>query len=615
LDNQRNLILAVVLTGLLLLGWDAGVRYFYPQPTKSAATAPANPSTAEAKHTREGGLTSAGDIAAERQDLRTALSGGGRVPIVGPRVAGSINLTGAVIDDLTLTDHRAELSKRSGPVRLFSPAGTPAQHFAQFGWVGEGIQLPDARTVWRAEGTRLTPQTPVTLRWDNATGQSFAIRFGIDANYMITATQTVANRGGAPAVVRPFALVNRTDRTASVDSFNVHSGPIGAFDGSVAFDNDYDDVAEAGRVAPEGRPGWIGFTDIYWMSTLIPDAKAPATGDFRSLGNRAYRADLLYRPSVLAPGRQLTTSTRLFAGAKEVAALDAYEASGIGNFSLAIDWGWFRWFEKPIFYLLDWLFRAIGNFGVAIICLTFVVRGLMFPIAQRQFASMAQMRAVQPKMKALQERYKDDRTTLQQKTMELYKQEGVNPLAGCLPIFLQIPVFFALYKVLILATEMRHQPFALWIKDLSAPDPLHVLNLFGLLPFTPPSFLAVGVLAILLGITMYLQFKLNPAPMDAVQEQVFKIMPWLMMFMMAPFAAGLLIYWITSNILTIAQQKYLYSRHPQLKAQNEKDAQDRARASARDNPEAVQPTPAPAPVSPRPAPRASGPRKPKPRGR
>jgi YidC/Oxa1 family membrane protein insertase len=218
-------------------------------------------------------------------------------------------------------------------------------------------------------------------------------------------------------------------------------------------------------------------------------------------------------------------------------------------------------------------------------------------------------------MKALQERYKDDRTTLQQKTMELYKQEGVNPLAGCLPIFLQIPVFFALYKVLILATEMRHQPFALWIKDLSAPDPLHVLNLFGLLPFTPPSFLAVGVLAILLGITMYLQFKLNPAPMDAVQEQVFKIMPWLMMFMMAPFAAGLLIYWITSNILTIAQQKYLYSRHPQLKAQNEKDAQDRARASARDNPEAVQPTPAPAPVSPRPAPRASGPRKPKPRGR
>ncbi|MDP3674119.1 MAG: membrane protein insertase YidC [Novosphingobium sp.] len=619
MTNQRNLILAVVLTGLLLLGWDAGIRYFYPQPVKPATVATA--ADVPAQPGREGGLPSAADAALDKQDLASALARGGRVPIVGPRVAGSINLTGAVIDDLTMTDHRVDLAKDSGPVRLFSPAGTPAQHFAQFGWVGEAIALPTAQTVWRAEGARLTPQTPVTLRWDNASGQSFAIRYAIDANYMITATQTVANRGANAAVIRPFALVNRTDRNASLDTFNVHAGPIGAFDGSVSFDNDYDDVAEAGTVAGKGRPGWIGFTDIYWMATLIPDATAPTSGDFRSLGNRTFRADLLYRPTALGAGQQVTRTTRLFAGAKEVDVLDAYEASGIANFSLAIDWGWFRWFEKPIFYLLDWLFRSIGNFGVAIICLTFIVRGLMFPIAQRQFASMAAMRAIQPKMKALQERYKDDKPTLQQKTMELYKEEKVNPLAGCLPIFLQIPVFFALYKVLIVAIEMRHQPFALWIKDLSAPDPLHILNLFGLLDFNPPAFLAIGVLAILLGITMWLQFKLNPAPVDPSQEIVFKIMPWLMMFVMAPFAAGLLIYWITSNILTIAQQWYLYRRHPQLAAQNEKDRQDKARAAAResgrDKAEPVKAaTVKPAPAAKRtPSPRPSTPRKPKPRGR
>ena len=634
MTNQRNLILAVVLTGLLLLGWDAGLRYFYPQPVEAAvssgvtATAPAAPGT-PAKPTREGGLTTAADIALEKQDLQTALAAGGRVPIAGPRVIGSINLTGAVIDDLSLTSHRTELAKDSPPVRLFSPAGTPAQQFAQFGWVGaggnEGVQFPDARTVWRAEGARLTPQSPVTLRWDNATGQSFAIRFAIDANYMITATQTVANRGAAPTVVRPFALVNRTDKTASLDTWNVHSGPLGAFAGSVDFGNDYSDVREAanGTITPAGSPGWIGFTDIYWMSTLIPDAAAPASGDFRALPGDTFRADLLYRPVALAPGAQVTRTTRLFAGAKENAVLTAYEnanasGGGITNFSLAIDWGWFRWFEKPIFMLLDWLFRTIGNFGVAIICLTFIVRGLMFPIAQRQFASMAAMRAIQPKMKALQERYKDDKPTLQQKTMELYKEEKVNPLAGCLPIFLQIPVFFALYKVLTLAIEMRHQPFALWIKDLSAPDPLHILNLFGLLDFNPPAFLAIGLLAILLGITMWLQFKLNPAPMDPSQEIVFKIMPWMMMFVMAPFAAGLLIYWITSNILTIAQQKYLYMRHPQLKAQGDKEAQDKARAAARDKPDlvkAVATTPQQTPPPRTPTPRPTTPRKPKPRGR
>ncbi|RQW45223.1 MULTISPECIES: membrane protein insertase YidC [unclassified Novosphingobium] len=587
MENQRNLIWAVALTALLLLGWDLGTRYFFPQPAKPVASASASPAPAgadarPAKPTREGGLLNPADVALEKQDLKLALASPQRVAIEAPGVKGSINLVGGVLDDLTLNKYRETIAKDSASVRLFSPAGTPAQHFAQFGWVGQGVQAPDANTVWQADGRKLTQQTPVTLKWTNPTGQTFAIRYAIDDAYMVTATQTVANAGGAPVVVRPFALVNRTDRTASLDTWNVHSGPIGAFDGSVDFSNNYKDVIGTGTVTPKGKPNWIGFTDIYWLSALIPDGGTQAQGDFRALGDGLFRADLLYNPVTVAAGQQASQTVRLFAGAKENATLERYEKAGITNLSLSIDWGWFRWFEKPIFWLLDALFRTVGNFGVAIILLTLIVRGMMFPVAQRQFASMAAMRAIQPKMKAIQERYKDDKQKQQQEVMALYKQEGVNPLAGCLPIFLQIPVFFALYKVLVLTIEMRHQPFVLWIKDLSSPDPLHVLNLFGLLPFDPPSFLGIGILAILLGITMWLQFKLQPAAMDPAQQQVMGMMPWIMMFVMAPFAAGLLIYWITSNLLTIGQQKYLYSRHPQLKAQASKDQQDIDRAAARD---------------------------------
>ncbi|MBW8752679.1 MAG: membrane protein insertase YidC [Sphingomonadales bacterium] len=583
MDNQRNIIIAVVLTALILFGWDAGVRYIYPQANKPrpVASAPAAEPTSAAKPTREGGLTAATDIAAEAKDLRTALASGSRVPVDAPGLAGSINLTGAVLDDLTTKRHTATVKKNSGPARIFSPAGTPAQQFAQFGWVGQNVALPTATTVWTAPaGAKLTPATPVTLAWTNPTGQTFTIRFAIDQDYMITAVQSVANHGAAPVTVQPFALINRTDKTASVSAWNLHSGPFGAFDDTLNFKYKYDDVREQGVVANAGKTNWLGFTDVYWMSVLIPETDTMSS-DFRALGNGIYRADLIYRPAAVAPGQALTRTTRLFAGAKESAVLDRYEAAGVTKFGYSIDWGWFWFFEKPIFWLLRTLFHTVGNFGVAIILLTLIVRGAMFPVAQRQFASMAAMRAIQPKMKALQERYKDDKQKQQQEVMALYKQEGVNPLAGCLPIFLQIPVFFALYKVLTLTIEMRHQPFVLWIKDLSAPDPLHLLNLFGLLPFTPPAFLAIGVLALLLGITMFLQFRLNPAAMDPMQQQMFAIMPWVMMFVMAPFAAGLLIYWITSNLLTIAQQKYLYSRHPQLRAQTDKDALDAQRAAAR----------------------------------
>ncbi len=593
MDNQRNLILAVVLSAALLFGWDAFSRWYFPQPAEPVVseTAPASSDGDDLRHSRtnrEGGLHDPAAIALEEKELETELAVPDRIAIAAPEVEGSINPVGARIDDLTFNNYRQTVDEDSGPVRLFSPAGTPAQHFAQFGFVGDGdgVNLPDANSVWQASGGPLAPDSPVTLSWDNGEGQTFTIKFEIDEHYMITAEQSVANTGDTAVVVRPFAFINRTSRTASGDTWNVHSGPIGTFDGAVEFGIDYDDLSDDGAVSPGGRTDWLGFTDIYWLSALVPQQGQNPESEFRPLGNEHYRADLIYQPISVPAGKQVTRSTQLFAGAKQNEVLAGYQAEGISNFDRAIDWGWFEILVKPILWMLTHLFSLVGNFGVAIMLLTVVIRGLMFPIAQKQFASMAAMRAIQPKMKAIQERYKDDKPKQQQEIMALYKKEGVNPLAGCLPLLLQIPIFFALYKCLILTIEMRHQPFALWIKDLSAPDPLHLLNLFGLLPFDVPSFLAIGPLALILGITMFLQFRLNPAQMDPMQQQMFMIMPWVLMFVMAPFASGLLLYWCTSNVLTIAQQAYLYSRHPQLKAQAEKDKSDQERAKARDKKDA-----------------------------
>lgn len=577
MHNQRNIVLALVLSALLLFGWDMAMQYFYPQPVTATGERVDTPAERAARNPADGSLAAPQDAAALKADLASALAQPGRVRIDGPRLAGSILLKGAVIDDLVLKDHREATNRASGPVRLFSPAGTPAQQYARFGWVGSNIAVPGPDTVWQAEGTTLTPRTPVTLRWNNGQGLTFAIRLTIDDTYLVTAEQSIANTGPNPVVVQPYGFVTRTSSNASADIWNVHSGPIGLFDGAVDFDVNYEDLDESTRVTPAGRAGWAGFTDIYWMSILAPQAGSASDATYRRLGSQLYRAELVAEPETVPAGRSLTTKTRLFAGAKDSAVLNAYEAQGFDNLSLAIDWGWFRWIAKPTLALLNAIFSVTANFGLAIIGLTIIVRLLMFPIAQKQFASMAAMKALQPKMKAIQDRYKDDKPTQQQKIMELYREEKVNPLAGCLPILIQIPIFFALYKVLILAVEMRHQPF-LYIRDLAAPDPATVLNLFGLLPFTPPGFLAIGVLAVLLGVTMWLTFKMNPAAMDPIQQQIFSLMPWLMMFVMAPFSAGLLLYWVTSNVLTIAQQKYLYSKHPGLRAQAEADKAKAAEA-------------------------------------
>ena len=567
LDNQRNLLLAVVLSGLLILGWDLGMRYFYPEAAITAPAAKPSAAAATAGAGAAGADAELGEAAAGPRDLASALGSAGRIAIDTPRLAGSINPVGLRLDDIVLKDHRDSVAKNSGPVRLFAPEGTPGQYFAEFGFVSGGKRLPSA-LVWQADGTRLTPQTPVTLSHTDAAGITYRVRFAIDDDYMITAQRSVTNGSPAAAIIQPFALINRTSTNATLDEFLVHSGPLGVFGGTLWDADSYDELTEAGRAAPEGAASWLGFTDRYWLSALVPGKGKVAEAGFRALGGKLFRTDLIYAPQTLAAGASLTQETRLFAGAKDSAILEKYEAQGITQFDKAISWGWFWLLEKPLLWLLLQLNQLAGNFGVAIILLTVIVRGVMFPVAQKQFASMAAMKAVQPKMKALQDRYKDDKQRLQQEMMKLYKDEKVNPLAGCLPLVIQIPIFFALYKVLILSIEMRHEPFIAWIKDLSAPDPAHILNLFGMLPFDVPGFLAIGPLAILLGITMWLTFKLNPAATDPVQAQLFALMPWILMFVMAPFAAGLLLYWVTSNVLTLAQQSYLYSKHPQLKAAN-----------------------------------------------
>jgi len=585
LDNQRNLLLAVVLSGLLILGWDLGMRFFYPEASLTAPMDTADPAAQTSAAGAEGTSVVAGDLGgeakpAQKVDLSAALASPDRVAIDTPRIAGSINLVGVRIDDIVLKNYRQDVDKDSGPVRLFAPEATPDQYFAEFGFVTGGARQPSTAR-WEADGEKLTPETPVTLTRTDAGGISYTIRLSVDQDYMITAEQTATNASEAAAIIQPFALIKRTDRNATPDQFIAHSGPVGVFGGTLWDPHAYHELAELGRETPEGAASWLGFTDQYWLAALVPGKGQTDNVGFRSLGDTLFRSDLLYAAQTVPAGGSLTQSTRLYAGAKDSEILDAYEDSGITYFGKAISWGWFEIIEKPLLWLLRTLNGLVGNFGVAIILLTVIIRGAMFPIAQKQFASMAAMKAVQPKMKAIQERFKDDKQRQQQEIMKLYKDEKVNPLAGCLPLVLQIPIFFALYKVLVLAIEMRHEPFALWIRDLSAPDPAHILNLFGILPYDVPGFLAIGPLAVLLGVTMWLTFRLNPTAMDPIQQQMFAIMPWILMFVMAPFAAGLLLYWVTSNILTVAQQSYLYSKHPQLKAASAKEKETAASGKAK----------------------------------
>ncbi len=554
MNDQKNLLLAIVLSAAVLLGWTLLSNRYFPTATPRSTVVQDGKQVVLPKPAADPAAD--GPAATKARELVFAESQ--RVAIRTPALLGTINLTGARIDDLVLVKYRETIQKNSPAIRLFSPSGAPGAYFAQLGWTGAGAPPADAK--WTASAAELTVASPVTLTWTNPAGVRFEIKLSVDDSYLFTVEQRVVNMGATPLSLRPYSLVARDGKSKDPDAWTAHVGPMGVFD-DIVHDVNWDTVTESGSVPFTSRGGWVGFTDKYWLTALIPDQRARVDATIRHGANDRFQANFALNETV-QPRSAATVTSHLFAGAKEVQVLDGYRNKlGIPQFDKALDWGWFYWIAKPMFYLLDWLFRMVGNFGVAIICLTLIVRTLMFPIANKQYASMARMRVVQPKMKALQEKWKDDKLRLQQETMELYKTEKVNPLAGCLPIFLQIPVFYGLYKALTLTIEMRHQPFVLWIKDLSAPDPLTPVNLFGLLPFTPPHVIALGVLPIILGISMWLQQKFNPQPMDPAQKQVFALMPWVFMFIMAPFASGLVVYWIVSNFFTVGQQWWLTRQH------------------------------------------------------
>ena len=557
-NDNRNMILAIVLSAIVLLGWSLIADKFVP----TAGPQTVRVENGEAKPIPQPQADPAADRPQALRNRAIVLASTPRVRIRTPALQGSINLKGARVDDLVLLRERQGIAKDSPPVRLLSPGGAPDAYFASFGWTGEGIEAPGPDTVWTASAPVLAPGRPVRLSWTNSSGQRFEQVIAVDENYLFTVRQRIANASPNAVAVRPYGLISRANESPDPDGWTMHVGPIGYLNGAANYDVDWDTLDDAGPNGErfDSRGGWLGFTDKYWLTALAPAQDAAISASFRKAPNGAYQADYARQPIVVPAGQAVTVESHLFAGAKEKALLDRYEAMGIPKLSKSIDWGWFEWFMRPIFDLLNWLFEATGNFGVAIICLTFIVRLVMYPIAQKQFQSFAAMRKVQPKMKAIQERYKDDKPRQQQEILKLYQTEKINPAAGCLPILLQIPIFYALYKVLMVAVEMRHQPFYLWIKDLSAPDPMTPVNLFGILDFTPPYFLAIGVLPILLGVTMWMQFKLNPAQLDPTQQQIFAILPWVMVVVMAPFAAGLQLYWVVSNILTIAQQWWLYRR-------------------------------------------------------
>jgi YidC/Oxa1 family membrane protein insertase len=587
-DQNKNLILATVLSGLVILGW---ITFFPPEPVvppqttqETASQTPSASGDIAAVPQVAGSAATAPALTAGVQETRdAALAKTARVLIETPRLKGSLSLTGARIDDLALSDYHVTLDKTSDNVTLLSPAGGPTPYYSIYGWAPVGdldyADVPGATTPWQVEsGDKLTDTTPVTLVWDNGKGLVFRNHISVDANYMFTIAQSVTNTGSAPVKAAPYGIIARHGDPKVIGFYILHEGVVAAADGALE-EVDYSDVKDFGSFETgvgEARDvehgGWIGFTDKYWMTTLIP-----ANGQtFKQVTkylpqSTIYQTDVRMPVMTIAPGTTESMTTSLFAGAKEWAVIKQYQDNlNIDLFVDSIDWGWFFFLTKPIFQVLHFMNALIGNMGIAIISLTILIKALLFPLAYKSYVSMARMKEIQPEMEKMKERVGDDRQKLQQEMMKLYKEKKVNPAAGCLPILLQIPIFFSLYKVIFVTIELRHAPFFGWIKDLSAPDPTSILNLFGLLPWSAPdpaSFFAIfsiGVFPILMGITMWMQQKLNPAPADKTQAQIFAWMPWVFMFMLGRFASGLVVYWVANNTITFTQQ-YLIMRSQGVK--------------------------------------------------
>jgi YidC/Oxa1 family membrane protein insertase len=577
--DQKNLVIAIALSVAIILGWQFLVapspeqqrreqqekqrqideqRRAQPAPGSTppqAGTAPQAPGAPAPAPTTS---------PTSHLDRPTALGRSPRVTFRTPELEGSIALKGGRIDDVRLVKHRISIDRNSGMVPVLSPEGVLDAYYAEFGWAlkpGGTVKVPGPDTLWTADRQNIEPGQPVTLSWDNGEGQIFRQKIELDRNFMFTITQSVENKGTATVDLAPYGLVTRHGEPKTEGIYLLHEGPYGVFDGKLK-EFDWSDFKEGkNRQQLPTTGGWLGFTDKYWMATLIPDQKDKVSARIFKVDDpvlKRYQADYTAPLLTIDPGTTKESTARLFAGAKIVHTINDYtENLGIARFDLSIDWGWFWFFTKPLFWLLDKIFGLIGNFGVAILALTVIVKLLFFPLANKSYESMTKMKKLQPEMEKLRERYGEDKMKMNQELMAMYKREKVNPAAGCVPVLLQIPVFFALYKVLYTTIEMRHQPFFGWIRDLAAPDPLTLLKGFGLLHWHVPEILSIfdiGIWPIIMGITMYLQQMMNPQPADPVQARIFQFLPIMFTFMLAPFAAGLVIYWAWNNTLSMAQQ-------------------------------------------------------------
>jgi YidC/Oxa1 family membrane protein insertase len=606
MTDNRNTILAVILSGIVLIAW----QYFYNMPQMERQRATQQVQSELAKRDQAANTTTSSPAApatspdtpaqtpaaapAPIVSRDAAITATARVKIDTPRLTGSIALKGGRIDDLSLVQFRETVDPRSPPIVMFSPSNTASPYYAEFGWVpsaGSTVRIPDLNTVWQQEGTNnLSPDSPVVLKYDNGDGLTFRRSIAIDDRYLFTIRDNVTNVSNAPVTLYPYALISRGG-TPPVSGYSIlHEGFIGYVGDKGLQELTYKNIDDGKPLLdnPESRGTlfesvtdvWLGITDKYFAAALLPDTNLTLINAHFSTGGRQkrYQADYLAPAQTINIGGVGSANARVFAGAKEVSVVGINFPLGPGgydrqlslnHFDLLIDWGHFYFITKPMFLAIDYFYHLVGNFGIAILLVTVLVKLLFFPLANKSYASMAKMKSVQPQLAALKERYPDDKVKQQQEMMEIYKKEKINPIAGCLPVVLQIPVFFSLYKVLFVTIEMRHAPFYGWIKDLSAPDPTNLFTLFGLVPFDPiatlgphfGSYLVLGIWPIIMGITMWFQMKLNPAPPDPTQKIIFDWMPLIFTFMLAGFPAGLVIYWAWNNTLSVLQQSFIMRRN------------------------------------------------------
>ena len=559
--DSQNFILAMVLSMAIIFGW----QYFYGTP---GFLQPATPATQTTQV--DGAAVPAVAGASTVVDRAKALTLEPRVTIETRELAGSINLTGAQIDDLHLKNYHETADKTSPIITFLSPNNTQNGYFAEQGFVtviGQSVKLPDSKTAWKASaGAKLTETTPLVLTWDNGEGLLFRRELSVSDDFLITVKQSVENKTAAAVSLLPYSRVQRQGTPVVAGYYSFFEGMLGVQNEKLV-EKHYTDVAkENGKVENQTRGGWLGFTDKYWATSIIPDQSRDIKVTYQHIkqGERdAYQADYLAtEPLVIAPGSIGLYEDHLFAGAKIVQTIDAIgEKYKISRFDLMIDWGWYKFLTQPMFKLMAWAKGLLGNFGLAILFVTVLVKAAVFPLANKSYASMSKMKKLQPEMERIKGEFPDDKVKQQQAIMEMYKKEKVNPVSGCLPVLVQIPIFFAIYKVILTSIELRHAPFYGWIHDLSAPDPTSLFNLFGLIPWTPPHILMLGIWPILMGITMWVQMRLNPAPADPIQASMFNWMPLLFTFMLSSMPAGLVIYWTWSNLLSIIQQSFIMKKH------------------------------------------------------